>query len=148
MSHEKTSHLDVDRDVSTAYCFTSGDGVDLVWHTIMYGRGLLRLAFGSGYCFPVLSFPHALCPSNPKWRLRDKGVSTRCILPFLLGLSHSSLHFSTLLCPSTCSSRLPTILYSSCTQPPLLPELVEGEWSGNTANFKGACLCCSFIAIT
>ena len=37
-----TSHLDVDRDVSTAYCqSSSGDGVDWVWYGIMYGGGLL-----------------------------------------------------------------------------------------------------------
>ena len=40
-----TSHLNVDRDVSTAdYQSSSGDGVDWVRYSIMYGGGLLWLA--------------------------------------------------------------------------------------------------------
>ena len=36
--------LDVDRDVSTAYCkSSSGDGVDWFPHSIMYHGGLLQL---------------------------------------------------------------------------------------------------------
>ena len=39
-----TKSLDVDRDVSTAYCKSSAsDGVDWFRHSIMYHDGLLRL---------------------------------------------------------------------------------------------------------
>ena len=39
-----TKSLDVDRDVSTAYCkSSSGDGVDWFRHSIMYHGGLLQL---------------------------------------------------------------------------------------------------------
>ena len=93
-----TRSLDVERNLSTAYCMSSsGDGVDWLWHDIMYHGGLLWLVH-----FDPAIIPCTMVSSGVRWffvrrwfrcflivGIHASGISVPLCLFMLFGLSLS-----------------------------------------------------------